>query len=147
MKPENVMIGDYGEVLVMDWGLAQALRQSSSPDADDAPKHDREYVLEGTPQYMSPEQASGDPLDERSDIYSLGSVLYAILTLQPPVQGASLSDILRKVKNGAVSAMRSPFSSPKAVWPHAANRNRYRKRLRRWCAKRCTWIQPDATSR
>ena len=144
LKPENVMIGDYGEVLVMDWGLAQALRQSSSPDADDASKHDREYVLEGTPQYMSPEQASGDPLDERSDIYSLGSVLYAILTLQPPVQGASLSDILRKVKNGAVSTMRSPFSSPKAVWPHAAKQKQIPKALE---AVVCKAMHLDSTRR
>jgi serine/threonine protein kinase len=122
IKPENVMIGEYGEVLVMDWGLAQALGQIVSPNSDGTLKHARKYVVEGTPQYMSPEQAFGDELDERTDIYSLGSLLYAILTLQAPVQGASLDEILRKVKDGAVSAMYAPFSSPKAFWLHATKR-------------------------
>jgi serine/threonine-protein kinase len=91
IKPENVMIGEDSEVWVIDWGLAQALRQASSPNADDVPQHDRKYAVEGTPQYMSPEQALGSALDERADIYSLGAILYAILTFQAPVQGISLS--------------------------------------------------------
>ena len=122
VKPENVMIGEYGEVWVMDWGLAQALRQTSSLISDDTPKHDRKYAVEGTPQYMSPEQALGNPLDERTDIYSLGSTLYAILTLQAPVEGTSLNEILKKVKSGAISAMQEPFSKPTARGRHATKR-------------------------
>jgi serine/threonine protein kinase len=122
MKPENVMIGEYGEVWVMDWGLAQALRQTTALISDDTPKYDRKFAVEGTPQYMSPEQAFGSPLDERTDIYSLGSILYAILTLQAPVQGNSLNEILQKVKTGAVSAMQAPFSKPTAHGSHATKR-------------------------
>ena len=122
MKPENVMIGEYGEVWVMDWGLAQALRQTSSLISDDTPKHDRNFAVEGTPQYMSPEQAFGNPLDERTDIYSLGSILYAILTLQAPVEGNSLNEILKKVKSGAVSTMQAPFLKPTAHGRHATKR-------------------------
>jgi formylglycine-generating enzyme required for sulfatase activity len=61
----------------------------------------------GTPQYMSPEQAMGmvTELDQRSDIYSLGGILYAILTLRPPIDGTTLDEVLTKVKNGSISSM------------------------------------------
>jgi WD40 repeat protein len=61
----------------------------------------------GTPQYMSPEQAMGmvAELDQRSDIYSLGGILYAILTLRPPIEGTTLDEVLTKVKNGSISSM------------------------------------------
>ena len=61
----------------------------------------------GTPQYMSPEQAMGmvAELDQRSDIYSLGGILYAILTLRPPIDGKTLNEVLTKVKNGQISSM------------------------------------------
>ena len=61
----------------------------------------------GTPQYMSPEQAEGmvAELDQRSDIYSLGGILYAILTLRPPIEGTTLDEVLTKVKKGEISSM------------------------------------------
>jgi serine/threonine protein kinase len=61
----------------------------------------------GTPQYMSPEQAMGmvAKLDQRSDIYSLGGILYAILTLRPPIDGTTLDEVLTKVKNRSISSM------------------------------------------
>jgi serine/threonine protein kinase/WD40 repeat protein len=115
LKPDNVMVGEYGEVLVMDWGLAK-LMGSADPDApakdailqsSDAVGMTLEGDVMGTPQYMSPEQAEGRvaELDERSDIYSLGGVLYALLTLRPPVEGTSVQEVLTKVRSGQISSM------------------------------------------
>ena len=114
LKPENIMIGEYGEVLVMDWGLAKVLARRSSPGAllfaeGDATETEPETLgyVEGTPQYMSPEQASGmfRGLDERSDIYSLGGILFAILTRQPPVTGKSVEEVVEKVREGHIETL------------------------------------------
>jgi serine/threonine protein kinase len=113
LKPENIMVGEYGEVLVMDWGLAKVLGQreenAGSPRAQDTGDYGMtmEGEIMGTPQYMSPEQAQGmvADLDVRSDIYSLGGILYAILTLRPPIEGKTLNEVLTKVKCGGIRAM------------------------------------------
>ena len=116
LKPENIMVGEYGEVLVMDWGLAKTLgseedRSGHALQATQASPSDMGMTMEGdvmgTPQYMSPEQAEGivADLDERSDIYSLGGILYAILTLRAPIDGKTLDEVLTKVKSGGISSM------------------------------------------
>jgi serine/threonine protein kinase len=113
LKPENIMVGEYGEVLVMDWGLAKVLgEQDQGTNVGRAPDNgDYGMTLEGevmgTPQYMSPEQATGmvADLDVRSDIYSLGGILYAILTLRPPIEGRTLEEVLSKVKSSGISSM------------------------------------------
>ena len=114
LKPENIMVGEYGEVLVMDWGLAKVLGERDESVLNATRENDAgdygmtmEGEVMGTPQYMSPEQAEGmvAELDQRSDIYSLGGILYALLTLRPPIEGATLNEVLTKVKNGGISAM------------------------------------------
>jgi serine/threonine protein kinase/WD40 repeat protein len=113
LKPENIMVGEFGEVLVMDWGLAKVIRKTP-PEAGQAATRDAEpetlSYIEGTPQYMSPEQANGvyGGLDERSDIYSLGGVLYAILTHRPPVTGTSVAEVIQKVRAGETTVMAMP---------------------------------------
>src|SRR3954470_5714356 len=110
LKPENVMMGRFGEVLVMDWGLAKALGKNALPTeqaesvADlTMPDGDASQTMEGsiagTPAYMSPEQAAGkiSELNERTDIYSLGSMLYEILSGHPPYKGTSALDVVRQV--------------------------------------------------
>ena len=124
LKPENIMVGEFGEVLVMDWGIAKKLRNnetelqrpwrdSGDPQGDAIPNQQSEIgatlqgAVMGTPQYMSPEQAQGwvDELDEQTDIYSLGAILYAILTLRPPVEGDTAREILAKVSSGQITAL------------------------------------------
>ena len=114
LKPENIMVGEYGEVLVMDWGLAKVLGEREEQGSSFSRVNDTgdygmtmEGEVMGTPQYMSPEQAMGmvAELDQRSDIYSLGGILYAILTLRPPIEGATLQEVLTKVKQGSISSI------------------------------------------
>ena len=82
MKPENIMVGDYGEVFLMDWGIAKVM---GADDADEDAWY-RAGSVAGTAAYMSPEQAACDRklLDRRSDIFSLGATLYEALARRPP---------------------------------------------------------------
>jgi serine/threonine protein kinase/WD40 repeat protein len=122
LKPENIMVGEFGEVLVMDWGLAKRIRKTNAGlNAESAlePEPEIASYIEGTPQYMSPEQASGvyGGLDERSDIYSLGGILYAILMLKPPVNGSTLNEVLEKVRKGEITTMTLPRGSVRVGVP------------------------------
>jgi tRNA A-37 threonylcarbamoyl transferase component Bud32 len=105
LKPRNVVLGDFGEVILLDWGLAKPFGRIE-PDAALASvtlqgSEGREATVQGevlgTPAYMPPEQAQGAPADRRSDIYGLGAVLYEILTGRPPFQGDDTRELLRRV--------------------------------------------------
>ena len=102
LKPANVLVGAFGETVVIDWGLAKDLRADGggdpalAPDARGGPgTSPREPSLTvagavlGTPCYMPPEQARGHPVDERSDVYALGAMLYEVLVGEPPYGGAA----------------------------------------------------------
>lgn len=89
IKPANLLLDDGGfRVLLTDFGLARVLDNASLTASG---------MLAGTPMYMSPEQARGMPVDQRSDIYSLGAVLYALVTGCPPVRGESSLEMLRRL--------------------------------------------------
>ena len=115
LKPENIMVGEFGEVLVMDWGLSKVLDGSAEipvelSDGDNASSTGSftatlQGSVMGTPKYMSPEQAMGeiDEIDQRSDLFSLGGILYALLTLRPPVEGKTLDEILDKVARASIT--------------------------------------------
>jgi serine/threonine-protein kinase len=109
IKPANVMLGPYGETLVVDWGLARPIRRS---DADRASGELTLYLdnrpsatvgIVGTPAYMAPEQAAGrlDEMGPTSDVCSLGSTLYHLLTGEPPFEADRTTDVLAQVKTGA----------------------------------------------
>lgn len=139
LKPDNIMVGQFGEVQVMDWGLAKILHAMSEeapaepmetlPQRDvtwadrdqlrrdtwnPAPTDDFGDTLKtisgrvmGTPGFLAPEQiaqSAKEPPDMRADVYSLGAVLYAILTLRPTVSGGDVKELLRRIVDGDISA-------------------------------------------
>ena len=105
LKPSNVMIGAFGEVQVMDWGLAKQINseRSGGSDRPELAALTLRGILEtvggdvkGTPAYMAPEQARGDPVDTRTDVFSLGGILTVILTGRPPFLGGTVQDTVLK---------------------------------------------------
>ncbi len=105
IKPHNIMVGDYGEVLLMDWGLAKQLgpkdmesEEEKSPDDDWMTTEIG--VIKGSPAYMSPEQSLGKPkeLDAQSDVFLLGATLYNMLTFYPPYIGDDIQEIVQKAR-------------------------------------------------
>ncbi len=107
LKPHNVMIGEFGETVVIDWGLAKDLDAASSsptgpraPAAADAGATVAGEIL-GTPAYMPPEQAEGRVADERADVYAIGAILYHLLTGAPPFVGKTGLEALEALRHGA----------------------------------------------
>jgi serine/threonine-protein kinase len=110
LKPVNIIVGNYGETFVVDWGLAKATGKSEPgaeglnlmPNSASGTAETYPGRAMGTPAYMSPEQARGDPssLGTRSDVYSLGATLYHLLTGKPPFFGGDVDAILQRVQKG-----------------------------------------------
>ena len=98
VKPENVLVGLFGEVYMMDWGVAKVWGMPNEGGEVDFTREDVINRLTssgkrpGTPLYMSPEQVQDKPVDERTDIFSMGVVLYEVLALREPFRGARIKD-------------------------------------------------------
>ncbi len=109
IKPHNIIVGPYGEVLLMDWGLARYIGDPEA-ETDSATRTlvtdvletetDRGDLIKGSPAYMSPEQVTGEPLDRQSDIFLMGATLYHIFTLEPPYVAKEMQQILSMAMNG-----------------------------------------------
>jgi serine/threonine-protein kinase len=110
VKPANIIVGKYGETLVLDWGLAKTTGRADPgsgegtlvPTSASGSSETLPGSALGTPAYMSPEQARGDleQLGPRSDVYSLGATLYCLLTGRPPVENTDVGAALRAVQGG-----------------------------------------------
>jgi len=102
VKPSNIIIGEFGETVLIDWGVAKNLapgRESEPAKAPDAPERTSLGAIIGTPAYMPPEQAKGGSVDERADVFSLGATLYHLLAGRAPYKGDT-ARILPKVVRG-----------------------------------------------
>jgi eukaryotic-like serine/threonine-protein kinase len=147
LKPDNIMVGNFGEVYLMDWGIAKLLHRTGGgvPQSSNQPakttvmqafgkslddimpvrvrhegvKNDETGQIIGTFFYMSPEQALAelDRIDERTDIFLLGGVLYEILTKQPPYMGSTVVDVVRQAQ--ACQVLRPELIAPEANIPKA----------------------------
>ncbi len=116
LKPLNVMVGEFGEVQVMDWGLARVLAPLSpggeglgvrgtgeavTPGGDAS--HTQAGTIMGTPAYMAPEQARGEPVDARADVFALGAMLAVVLTGRPAFGGTSVGETIQKAAKAELS--------------------------------------------
>ncbi len=118
LKPANVMLGEFGETLVVDWGLA---RDVDAVDDGRAPATLADVALSGmtntgaimgTPGYMAPEQARGEAVDERADVYALGAILYTVVAGASPVHGVGLETAIERCIAGDVPPLDVPGAPP-----------------------------------
>lgn len=101
LKPGNIMLRADGTVALIDFGISKS---SSLPDADGE-------AISGTPYYMSPEQAKGDPTDERTDLYALGVMLYQMLTGEKPYSGSDAAEILAGHRDSPIPTLPESLSA------------------------------------
>ncbi|QEF96076.1 Serine/threonine-protein kinase PknD [Stieleria maiorica] len=169
IKPSNIMVGPYGETLVVDWGLAKLLDEpvDESMTADlarelaqgDGSTPTRVGGTVGTPQYMSPEQARGqlESIGTRTDVYLLGATLYQILTGRPPHHEDSITRLLERIAAGTLTRPReiAPNIPPplesiclKAMATEPADRyadpNQIADDVNRWMADQAVSVHTDS---
>jgi tetratricopeptide (TPR) repeat protein/tRNA A-37 threonylcarbamoyl transferase component Bud32 len=111
LKPHNVMVGEFGETVVIDWGLAKALHDDDSgagaqplplPESGDLTIHGS---VIGTPMYLPPEQARGEEVDRTADVYAIGAILYELLANRRPYEGRTAKEVVAAVLEGPPPAL------------------------------------------
>ncbi|MEE2989810.1 MAG: protein kinase [Planctomycetota bacterium] len=166
LKPDNIAVGEFGEVMVLDWGLAEHLGQpeENASTRKSTPRPDQGQVLSpqivGTPNYMPPEQARGeiDMVDTRADIYSLGAILFYIIAGRPPrhPNPENFDQLIEQVAAGQIPALRQlDPQAPKeldAICTHALQLqpdDRYQQvaslsdDLKQWLAREPVSVYPE----
>ncbi|WP_428262523.1 protein kinase domain-containing protein [Haliangium sp.] len=111
LKPANVMLGEHGEVQVLDWGLAKVLDHRAVETSSNFQLTRAGQIL-GTPAYMAPEQVDGVDVDQRADVYALGVILYELLTFKLPIHRNTLR------------ALMAALLTETPLWPHQAGADR-----------------------
>jgi hypothetical protein len=122
LKPSNILVGDLGETVVIDWGLAKVIGEdddapgTAAPLASDSLRTQIGSVF-GTPGFMAPEQARGEALDPRGDVYALGATLYQLLAGAPPHSGNSATEVIARTGSKAVTPVDAvaPGAPPELV--------------------------------
>lgn len=113
LKPENIQLGDFGEVLILDWGLAKVMDKDAvdenhegrpEPEEPVAGFNTQDGIMKGTPGYMAPEQAAGQnsKKDQRTDIYALGAILYSMMTYCDPLEEKNVKDRINATLHGKI---------------------------------------------
>ncbi len=118
LKPENIMIGEFRETYVMDWGIAKNVNNIAPAKK-----------ISGTPRYMSPEVIRCEKIDQRSDIFSLGVILFELVTLAPAFTGENYNDVMNYIRHNEISEVDHRFNAPidadlKAIIRKATRNNR-----------------------
>jgi len=101
LKPGNIMLRNDGTVALIDFGISKS---AAMPTADGR-------IISGTPYYMSPEQANGEPTDERTDLYALGVIVYQMLTGTKPYSGEDADKILHNQREAPIPTLPAGLES------------------------------------
>ena len=107
IKPTNILVGPFGETLLIDWGLARAIDDADAPAGGIAPSDPqltRAGTVAGTPGFMAPEQARGEAVDARADVFALGATLFYVLAGQQPYGGVSATEMVGLAGEGRAPA-------------------------------------------
>lgn len=117
LKPSNLMVGDFGETYVMDWGLAKEERGEEVNRSERAAAETMEGAILGTPSYMPPEQARGERVGPLADVYSLGAILYEVLAGKRPYAGVArdTGTLLQRIRETPPEPLSSKAAAPELV--------------------------------